>query len=285
MAQPPGFVHPQFPTHVCKLSKSLYCLKQAPRAWYNKLHQFLFTVGFTITKTDVSLSIYTHGDIVAYLLVYVDDIVLTGNNISFIDSFVRALGSAFSIRDLGPLHYFLGVQVHRDNTGIWLSQSQYIHGILTRARMLHCKPLSTPMATNVKLYKGDSSSFVDPSLYRQHTKLVAFFISKASNLQLQAFPDSQWAGSIDDRKSTGGYAICFGPKLISSSSKKQRTVARSYTESEYKAFADAAAELTWIQSLMLELGIHLSCAPILWCDNIGSMYLSINPIFTLVPSM
>ncbi|XP_018631683.1 uncharacterized mitochondrial protein AtMg00810-like [Nicotiana tomentosiformis] len=265
------------PTHVCKLHKSFYGLKQAPRAWYNKLHQFLISVSFTTSKTNVSLFIYSYNNVVIYLLVYVDDIVLIENCSSFIDSFVQALGRAFSIRDLGPLHYFLGIQVNHNSDGIWLSQSQYIESILTKVGMIHCKPLSSPMATNAKLHKGDTPDFDDPSLYRQvvgalqcliltkrdisfvvnkvcqfmhnpsfnqwaavkrilrylqHTKSMSFLFSKASNLYLQAFTDSDWASSIDDRKSIGGYAIYFGPNLISWSSRKQRTVARSSTESE-----------------------------------------------------
>ncbi|KAM3322624.1 putative mitochondrial protein like [Capsicum chacoense] len=80
---------------------------------------------------------------------------------------------------------------------------------------------------------------------------------------LKAFTDSDWADNIDNHKSTGGYAIYFGPDLISWSSRKQRIVARSSTESEYKALTDAAAKLTWSQSLMFNLGLQLSRAPIL----------------------
>ncbi|XP_018630917.1 uncharacterized mitochondrial protein AtMg00810-like [Nicotiana tomentosiformis] len=219
------------------LHKSLYGLKQAPRAWYNKLHQFLISVGFTTSKTDVSLFIYSHNNVVVYLLVYVDDIVLTGNCSSFIDSFVQALGCAFSIRDLRPLHYFLGIQVNRNSDSIWLSQSQYIESILTKAGMIHCKPLSSPMATNAKLHKGDSPDFDDPSLYRQVIGALQYLTLTRSDISFMA-------GSIDDRKSTGDYAIYFGPNLISWSSRKQRIVARSSTESEYKALVDAAAKLT-----------------------------------------
>ncbi|XP_047268184.1 uncharacterized mitochondrial protein AtMg00810-like [Capsicum annuum] len=234
-----------------------------PRVWYKKLHQFLFFVGFTFSKIDVSLFIYSHANFVAYLLVYGDDIVLTGNNTSFLASFTQELGHAFSIRDLDLLQYFLGVQVSRSGSGLWLSQPQYIHGILTKARILHCKPLSTLMATNAKLHKGDNLTFDDPSLYRQvvgalqylppmrpdisfvHTKNMSFFISKAFNLHLEAFTDSDWVGSIDDRKSTGGYAIYFRPNLISWSFRKQRMMAQSFIEFEYNALVDDAVELTW----------------------------------------
>ncbi|WMV09073.1 hypothetical protein MTR67_002458 [Solanum verrucosum] len=116
--------------------------------------------------------------------------------------------------------------------------------------------------------------------YLKHTPQLHIHIPRSSHCLLQAFTDSDWAGSLDDRKSTGGYAIFMGAALVSWSSKKQRIVARSSTDqSEYKALIDAAAELTWIQSLLFELGVTIPKAPLLWCDNIGASYLSINPVF------
>ncbi|WMV38427.1 hypothetical protein MTR67_031812 [Solanum verrucosum] len=115
--------------------------------------------------------------------------------------------------------------------------------------------------------------------YLKHTQHFHLQVSCSSTLLLQVFTDSHWAGSLDDRKSTSGYAIFLGAAFISWSSKKQCTVARSSTESEYKTLADAAAELTWIQSILNELGVRVPKAPILGCDNIGAAYLSINPIF------
>ncbi|XP_019172669.1 PREDICTED: uncharacterized protein LOC109168070 [Ipomoea nil] len=96
---------------------------------------------------------------------------------------------------------------------------------------------------------------------------------------IHAYSDSGWAGCPIDRKSTSGYVVFLGSNLVSWLSRKQRTVARLSTEAEYKALADVAAEVTWVVSLLRELGLHAGQPSNLWCDNLGATYLCANPVF------
>ena len=121
MVQPPGYVNQAHPTHVCKLLKSLYGLKQAPRAWFERLSTKLLHLGFQASLLDSSLFIFKQGSLVVYLLVYVDDIVMSSNNPQFLSSLI----SAFELKDLGPLHYFLGLQITKSSKGLFLAQTKY----------------------------------------------------------------------------------------------------------------------------------------------------------------
>ena len=110
-SQPAGFVDSSRPDMVCRLNKSLYGLKQARLAWYSRFATFLLTLGFTEAKSDTSLFIYRRGDETAYLLLYVDDIVLTASSQQLLQSVIASLQQEFAMKDLGQLHHFLGVTV------------------------------------------------------------------------------------------------------------------------------------------------------------------------------
>jgi transposase InsO family protein len=167
MRQPPGFADPHRPNHVCKLHKAIYGLKQAPRAWFQRFSSFLLRVGFTQSKADNSMFIYHDHLSVMILLLYVDDIILTGSNSSHLLAFLRTLGAEFDIKDLGRLHYFLGVEVHYHPTSIHLTQNQYTVDLLKRINLLDCKPVSTPMTSKGTLSRTHGTVLADPTPYRQ----------------------------------------------------------------------------------------------------------------------
>lgn len=130
MPQPIGFKEKDHPDHVCKLNRAIYGLKQAPRAWYHVLSKFLLDYGFTNSTSDASLFIYSSKDTIMYFLMYVDDLILTGINVSQLNFFVNSLSSQFSLKKLGELNYFLGIEVVRTIGGLLLSQQKYIKEIL-----------------------------------------------------------------------------------------------------------------------------------------------------------
>ncbi|KAF5450915.1 hypothetical protein F2P56_031227 [Juglans regia] len=115
--QPTGFVHPEYPSHVCKLRKAIYGLKQAPRAWFSKLSNKLFSLGFQESKSDTSLFVYKNNSHIMFVLIYVDDIIVTGSDSNLISEFISALGTSFPVKHLGQLHYFLGIEICQNSQG------------------------------------------------------------------------------------------------------------------------------------------------------------------------
>lgn len=130
--QPPGFVDPTQPDSVCLLQRSLYGLKQAPRAWYQRFATYLQQLGSVPSAMDVSLFISRDGSSVAYLLLYVDDIVLTTLSSELLQKIIQRLHAEFAMTDLGVLHHFLGVSDMRSSVGLFLFQKQYALDLLQR---------------------------------------------------------------------------------------------------------------------------------------------------------
>jgi hypothetical protein len=166
MKQPPGFVDSSLPSHVCRLHKTLYGLKQALRAWYTRLSDFLLSIGFRASKIDTSLFILSDGTNIFYLLVYVDDILLTGSNSAMLHHLIQLLSSEFKLCDLGDVHYFLGIEVQSTDMGLMLHQHKYILDILTRAGMTSCKSVDTLVSPSKVTLLSDHS-FSDPTRFRQ----------------------------------------------------------------------------------------------------------------------
>jgi histone deacetylase 1/2 len=326
MRQPPGFEDKNKPHYVCKLDKALYGLKQAPRAWYSRLSQRLLELGFAPSKGDTSLFYFHKGDCTIFILVYVDDIIVASSSQAATNALLRNLERDFALKDLGDLHYFLGIEVKRQGGDLLLKQERYATEVLQRVNMMDCKAVATPLPPSEKLslYDGEKLGPQDATRYRSIVGALQYLtltrpdisfavnkvcqflhspttvhwmavkrilrylkgslgfglkICKSTSMLISAFSDADWASCPDDRRSTGGFAVYLGPNLISWSARKQSTMSRSSTEAEYKALANAAAEVMWVRKLLNELGIPHPTAGRLWCDTIGATYLTANPVF------
>ncbi|PKI51293.1 hypothetical protein CRG98_028322 [Punica granatum] len=250
MEQPPGFRDDARPGHVCLLRRALYGLKQAPETWFERFSDFLTQYGFLCISADSSLFVFHQEHHIKVLLLYVDDIVVTGDSASLLADLIIALGHAFSMKDLGPLHCFLGVE---------------------------CKAIATPIALKQPLTKSDDQAYPDPSYCQRivgalqyliltrpdisysvnvvcpqiHFPTMADFlrvksilryirgsldfglrILSTSGLNLHAFADADWVGCKETRRSTTGLCAFVGANRVSWGTKKQQTVARSTAEAE-----------------------------------------------------
>ncbi|XP_071699006.1 uncharacterized mitochondrial protein AtMg00810-like [Rutidosis leptorrhynchoides] len=166
MHQPIGFKDHSRPNHVCLLKRSLYGLKQAPRAWYQRFADFVHTIGFIQSKCDHSLFVYHHVTNIAYLLLYVDDIILATSSNQLRDSLMCKLAKEFAMKDLGPLSSFLGISVTGSTNGLFLKQSAYARDIISRAGMTSCNPVATPVDTHGKQSASLSTPYHDSSYFR-----------------------------------------------------------------------------------------------------------------------
>lgn len=174
MRQPPGFEHTDR-SLVCKLNKALDGLKQAPRAWFHKLTFALEKYGFTYSKCDNSLFICKTKTYAMFVLVYVDDIIVTCNSTQAISALIKALNQEFSLKDLGQLHYFLGVEVKRTTDGgLHLSQTKYIKDFLTKAKMHTAEGVSSPINPGQKLLSYGSCPMAHPHTYRSVVRALQY---------------------------------------------------------------------------------------------------------------
>jgi hypothetical protein len=143
--QPTGFADPAHPDLVYHLRKSLYGLKQAPRAWYSRFASYLTTLGFIEAKSDTSLFIFHRGSDTIYLLLYVDDIILTASSTKLLCHTISTHQREYTMKDLGSLHHFLGITVERRPNRLFLHQRTYTLDIIKRVVMVDCNPCTTPV--------------------------------------------------------------------------------------------------------------------------------------------
>ncbi|GKA15205.1 ribonuclease H-like domain-containing protein [Tanacetum coccineum] len=261
MHQPPGFVDSRYPHHVCLLQRSLYGLKQAPRAWFQRFAGYVTRARFSPSRCDSSLFIYTQGSQVAYLLIYVDDIILIASSSILLRQIINSLHKEFDITDLGALNYFLGIFVVHHSTGLFLSQKKYALQLLERAHMVNCNLAWTLVDTDSKLgpdvqqiclYMHNPREPYFAALkrimrYVQGTLDLGLHLYASATTSLVGYTDADWAGCPSTRRSTFGVA-------------------------------NVVAETAWIRNLLRELHSPLLTATLVYCDNVSAVYMSANPV-------
>ncbi|GKC41301.1 ribonuclease H-like domain-containing protein [Tanacetum coccineum] len=243
-----------------------------------------------------------HGSDSAYLLIYVDDIILTASSTTLLQRIISSLHQEFSMTDLGPLNYFLGISVSRDDTSMFLHQRQYALEVLKRADgvsvsdptlykslagslqyLTFTRPNLSYAVQQICLYMHDPR---EPHLaalkrilrYVRGTLDYGLQLYFSSSGSLVGYIDANWAGCPTTRRSTSGYCVFLGNNLLSWSSKHQVTLSRSSAEAEYRGVANVVAETAWLRNLLRELHSPLKSATLVYCDNVSAVYLSSNPV-------
>ncbi|RVX16620.1 Retrovirus-related Pol polyprotein from transposon RE2 [Vitis vinifera] len=283
-----------------QLRRSLYGLKQSPRAWFSRFSSVVQEFGMFRSTADHSVFYYHNSSRQCiYLAVYVDDIVITGSDQN-------------------------GIEIAQSSSGVVLSQRKYALDILEETGMLGCKPVDTPMDPNVKLIPGQGEPLGDPGRYRRlvgklnyltitrpdisfPVNVVSQFLQSPcdshwdavirilryikstpgqgvlyenrGHTQVVGYTDANWVDSPTDRCSISGYCVFIGGNLISRKSKKQDVVARSSAEAEYRAMALATCELIWLKHLLRELRFEKDEQMKLICDNQAALHIASNPVF------
>ena len=336
MQQPEGFVQPGQESLVCKLNRSLYGLKQAGRSWYCKIDACFDELHLSRTYADNCIYYLDKDGVIIIVAVYVDDLLIFSNSMRMLLNLKAELSKRFEMKDLGEVHFCLGIQVirNREQRTIRISQTKYIEDILKRFGMLECKPIGTPLDVNNRLSKDMSpssaqemedmkgvpyQSAVGSLMYamlgtrpdiayavgavsqycsnpgRQHwmaVKRIFRYLKGTVNHAIEykaggliGYSDADWAGSLDDRRSTTGYVFLLAGGSVSWSSKKQPTVALSTVEAEYMALSQATKEGIWIRRFLSEVGIGIGIGatltdPTVICsDNQGSIALAKNSVY------
>ncbi|KAL9830518.1 putative RNA-directed DNA polymerase [Arabidopsis thaliana] len=234
------------------------------------------------------------------LLLYVDDMVITGDSSKLLSNLLNELNKQFKMKDLGKLNYFLGIQAQFHQKGLFLSEPKYAEDLLITAGMKDCAPVATPLPIQPDNAPHQSELFDNPTYFcslagklqyltlirpdiqfsvkyvcqKMHAPTLSDFhllkrilkyikgtttmgisFNKNTDCKLRAYSDSDHAGCHASRRSTGGFCTFLGNNLISWSSRKQPTVAKSSTEAEYRAMSETASEITWIVNLLKDLGV------------------------------
>uniref|UniRef100_A0A2N9I0T5 Reverse transcriptase Ty1/copia-type domain-containing protein n=1 Tax=Fagus sylvatica TaxID=28930 RepID=A0A2N9I0T5_FAGSY len=290
MAQPQGFIDSAKPGYVCKLHKSLYGLKQAPRAWFERFTSQLENLGFTDYSADPSLFTYKSHNKILYLLLYVDDIILIGTLPSLITNLITKLQQTFELKDFGPLHYFLGLQLQYHETHPRPKAHPYLNpthfrSLVGALQYLTFTRLDLSFAVNQVcqfMHSPTDTHLVVAKRILRYLKgtLTHGLLFCPSSLTLQAYADANWAGNLDDHHSTSGYVVFLGSTPITwVLEETKHSFSLPLPKQNIGALLPPLQRSSGFEWSSKIWGFFSLDPPLLWCDNLFALALASNPMF------
>ncbi|RDX67605.1 hypothetical protein CR513_53499, partial [Mucuna pruriens] len=300
MEIPLGFYSHNEKNKVCKLKKALYGLKQSPRAWFGRFSQVMISLGYRQSQGDHTLFIkHSPNGKLTLLLVYVDDMIVIGDDEIEKLNLKEKLIPQFEMKELGKLKYFLGIEV--------AYFKKYVLDLLKETRKLGWKISRVPIEQNHRIGCEESpiiekfqyQRLVGKSIYLSHTmpdiayvvsvvsqfmhdprerhlQAVERILQKEGTLSMKIYTDANYAGSVVDRRSTLGYCMFLGGNLVTWRSKKQNVVARSSAEAEFQAMAQGICEGFWMKIILDDLKVKYEGSIKLFCDNNSAISIAHN---------
>ncbi|KAI3780168.1 hypothetical protein L2E82_10129 [Cichorium intybus] len=284
MNQPEGFVDARYPNKMCKLERSIYGLKQASRSWNLCFHEKVKEFGFSRSEDESCVYVKASGSIVTFLVLYVDDILLMGNDIPTLQDVKAWLGKCFAMKDLGEAAYILGIRILRDRKKrlIGLSQGTYLEKVLKRFSMENSKKGELPIQSNAKLRSimyAMTCTRPDVPFALSMDQEHGVSPSGSDTLRVEGYTDASFQTDRDSGRSRSGWVFLLNGGAVTWKISKQETVADSTCESEYIAASEASKEPAWLKNFIGDLGVVLSIQePLeLFCDNEGAVALTKEP--------
>ncbi|GJW35162.1 retrovirus-related pol polyprotein from transposon TNT 1-94 [Tanacetum coccineum] len=290
--QPDGFVDQDNPNQVYKLKKALYGLKQAPRAWYDLLSKFLLSQEFSKGTVDPTLFIRRQGKDLLLVQIYVDDIIFASTTPELCDQFSKIMCSQFKMSMMGKISFFLGLHISQSPRGIFINQSKYALKSLKKYGLESSDPMDTPMVEKSKLDEDTQGKAVDPTHYRGMIGTLMYLTTSRpdltfavcmcaqyqdSSIALTAYADGDHVGCQDTRRSTSRCMQLLGDRLVSWSSKRQKSDVISSTEVEYIVMFGCYAQVLWMISQLTDYGLEFNKI-LMYCDNKSAIALCCNNV-------
>ncbi|GJU14954.1 retrovirus-related pol polyprotein from transposon TNT 1-94 [Tanacetum coccineum] len=283
-AQPPGFIDFKKPDHVYKLKKALYVLKQAPKAWYDILKDFLIKHEYNMGMVDNTLFTKKKSSNLIIIQIYVDDIIFDSTCQDMCDDFSKIMHDEFEMSMMGELNFFLGLQIKQIEDGIFLNQSKYIKEMLKKFGLEYSKPMKTPMSSDTKLTKDEECESVDSTKYRGMIGSLLCLTASRPNIMFSIclcarFQEDPKTSHLEVEIMWTERALAVFVRswdVTSWFSKKQTALSISTTKAEYVSTGKECQQTLWMKQALIDYDIQLDDVPIILFKHIVSNSLELS---------